>query len=79
MTMIEKVAQAIFAARYPDMAWDRVGPVTQRAHIDMAVAALEAMRDPPLGPSYDTDNWLSDFQSWQRLVDAALQQKGNEG
>jgi hypothetical protein len=49
MTMVEKVARALWADRYPDDVWASVETRTQDDYRGHARAAIQAMRNPDDG------------------------------
>jgi hypothetical protein len=77
MTMIERVAKALYgaSAEFPDHTWEAADEDTRVYWSARARAAIEAMREPTLemfeaGRPYMVDG---PHEVWREMIDAALE------
>lgn len=75
MSMIDRVAKAIFHARFGNCVgerWEATSDADRRSHIDMARAAIEAMREPTPEIQACFDKYVDEAPLWGELIDVAL-------
>ena len=88
MTKLEEIALAIFNERFGHCVgehWDNASPADKRSHMDMASAAVKAIRAPNEAMiDAGLDNILTTDRTvdcdardvWQAMIDAILNESG---
>ncbi len=70
--MVERVAQAIWSARHPGLAWTSVPCVIKRSYRSGARAAIQAMREPTEEMIQAAWAEVLPGHVWRAMIDTAL-------